>query len=106
MVRVENVYILPGIPRLFEAMVGANKDRFQGPSIVLTTLFTRQGEGDIGEALRAIATAHPAVQIGSYPRTTDEQNYTTKLCFEGRDEADVVAAVQAARAAVELYEEA
>jgi molybdopterin-biosynthesis enzyme MoeA-like protein len=104
MVRVDNVYILPGIPRLFQAMLAANTDRFQGPSFVLTTLFTQQGEGDIGEALRAIAEAHPTVQIGSYPKTTDEQHYTTKLCFEGRDQADVAAAVVAAREAFELYD--
>jgi hypothetical protein len=45
LVCVRNVYILPGIPRLFNAMVEASKDRFAGPGMVLETLKTLQGKG-------------------------------------------------------------
>jgi len=104
LVCVRNVYILPGIPRLFNAMVEASKDRFAGPGMVLETLKTLQGEGEIADALREIAGRFPDVSIGSYPKTQDSQAYTTKLCFEGRNAASVEAAVAEAKAAFDTFQ--
>lgn len=48
-----------------------------------------------------IAEKFPSVSIGSYPNTQREYKlYTTKLCFDGRDESAITAAVAAAREAI------
>lgn len=51
LVHVQGVYVLPGIPRLFTAMVEANKERFRGPQHHTLTLYTHLGEGDVAGAL-------------------------------------------------------
>lgn len=85
LVNCGEVYVLPGIPRLFQGMLGANMDRFQGPSMHSEALYTRRGEGDIAQTLGEIAARFPQVNIGSYPnvKASDEDRaYTTKLNFE------------------------
>lgn len=102
--KINNIYILPGIPRLFNQMLEANKEHFSGPGMTLETLYTWKGEGDLADALREIAANHPGVTIGSYPRTTNAQEYTTKLCFEGRDPESVTAAIQDATSIIETFD--
>uniref|UniRef100_A0A7S0QTF6 MoaB/Mog domain-containing protein n=1 Tax=Pyramimonas obovata TaxID=1411642 RepID=A0A7S0QTF6_9CHLO len=97
LVRLHNIYILPGIPRLFSAMLEGCKDRFTGPGMVLETVKTMRGEGEIADALRDIAAKFPDVSIGSYPRTEPTQDYTTKLCFEGRNASTVAEATECAK---------
>ena len=59
LVNVQGVYILPGIPRLFQQMVAAHKSRFQGPAASTTELLTNWGEGDLaGERLHACTREH------------------------------------------------
>lgn len=43
--RLQNTYILPGIPRLFQQMVEAHADRFRGPAAITAALYTNMGEG-------------------------------------------------------------
>lgn len=97
LVKLHNIYILPGIPRLFAAMLDGCKEHFQGPGMVLETVETMRGEGEIADSLREIAAQYPDVNIGSYPRTDPNQDYTTKLCFEGRNAAAVAEATEAAK---------
>ena len=47
LVHIQGVYILPGIPRLFQQMVSAHQDRFNGPPFLSTALYTHMGEGDL-----------------------------------------------------------
>ncbi len=47
LVHIHGVYILPGIPRLFTAMLEANKSRFTGPKHSSVSLYTNLGEGDV-----------------------------------------------------------
>ncbi len=83
---IKGVYILPGIPRLFKAMITANSQRFHGAAYLSTTLFSDDGEGDVAQALRDIAAEHPDVRIGSYPSTADGQGYSVKLQLEARSQ--------------------
>jgi hypothetical protein len=53
LVNIQNTYILPGIPRLFQQMVEAHAARFQGPAAHERVLFTNMGEG--GRARRGWA---------------------------------------------------
>ena len=47
LVNLHSVYILPGIPRLFKAMIEANKDPFKGPQSKFRVLYTNTVEGDL-----------------------------------------------------------
>lgn len=104
-----NVYILPGIPRLFQSMIEAHIDRFKGPQSHSVSLYSHVGEGDLAKALSGIASAHPKVRIGSYPNTKFDFNnpkntlaHRVKLVFEGRDIEAVEAAVQDAKNCIDL----
>ena len=83
LVNMDEVYVLPGIPRLFQAMLGAHLDRFRGESMHSETMYTRLGEGDLAKTLGEIAARHPDVNIGSYPNVnSDKSDFVTKLNFE------------------------
>lgn len=47
LVNVQNVYVLPGIPRLFKQMLGAHQERFNGPPFLSAVLYTNVPEGDL-----------------------------------------------------------
>jgi molybdenum cofactor synthesis domain-containing protein len=103
--QVENVFVLPGIPHLFTSMLSANKGLFSGPQLHSAALYTTTGEGELADALRAIAKEHPAVSTGSYPNTTvGDKRFSTKLAFDARDEGALAAAVRAVRAAISCTE--
>ena len=53
LVNLHGVYILPGIPRLFKAMIEANKGPFKGPANSSRTLYTNTVEGDLAGELYA-----------------------------------------------------
>jgi molybdopterin-biosynthesis enzyme MoeA-like protein len=104
--QLHNVFILPGVPWLFKLMLEGNKGLFAGPALSSAALFTHAGEGDLASALTAVADAHPAVAIGSYPNTTrGDSRYTTKLCFDSRDGGALAAAVDAARAVIRTFDD-
>lgn len=100
-----NVHILPGIPRLFSQMIEANAENFRGPACHSQTVYTKLGEGDVADPLAAVAAAHPAVRIGSYPNTSFTKNaaYNVKLQFESRDAEAVAAAVAAIKTQLPIF---
>lgn len=104
-----NVYILPGIPRLFQSMIEAHGPRFTSgtSTFYATELYTQIGEGDVAGPLTQVAKTHPQVRIGSYPNTQFDMNrpddgltYRVKLAVEGRDEEAVRKAVEAIQAVI------
>ena len=81
------------------------QERFAGPLSTTQSLYTHMGEGDLADPLAAVAAAHPAVSIGSYPNTADGGPFKVKLAFAARDPEALAAAVAAARAALpDLFE--
>lgn len=46
LVVIQNTYILPGIPRLFQTMVQAHAERFKGPAALTHVLYSNLGEGE------------------------------------------------------------
>eukprot|EP00963_Diacronema_lutheri_P006881 scaffold616_cov306-Pavlova_lutheri.AAC.9 len=104
LVQVDNVFVLPGIPRLFQSMLEANQELFTGTGFTTQTWWTQWGEGDLADALTQVAEKYSGVvQIGSYPRTKSDHTYVTKLVFEGRDADAVRAAVEEASETIELH---
>lgn len=92
---VENVYVMAGVPQVFQAMVDNILPELQTGSRMLTrSLPCPYGEGDIGTLLGAIQKAHPETSIGSYPKY-DGRHFSTELVVRARDEAALDAAANA-----------
>jgi nicotinamide-nucleotide amidase len=65
---LENVHVVPGLPREMEAMFDSIADRFQGRPIASWRRRYRTGEGQIVGVLEEAVRLHPLVTVGSYPR--------------------------------------
>jgi molybdopterin-biosynthesis enzyme MoeA-like protein len=66
---IGNVYVMAGVPQVFQAMVDAVIPTLRSGTPVLSLAVScPYGEGDIGTPLAAIQKAHPDTSIGSYPR--------------------------------------
>ncbi|TVR98199.1 MAG: competence/damage-inducible protein A [Rhodospirillales bacterium] len=72
--RIGNVFVLPGVPRILQAMVGGLLARLEGGRPLLTrTVAAFATEGSIAEALATVQAHHPEVSIGSYPFVRDNR---------------------------------
>lgn len=66
--KMENVYVMAGIPRVMQGMFGTFKDSLEGGEKLLSrSIPTHAKEGDMGKPLKELQKAHPDVEIGSYP---------------------------------------
>lgn len=88
---VDNVWILPGIPKIFRRKFEAVRELFRSPPIFARAVYSREGEGPIADALDAVVAAWPAVEIGSYPHL-GAVDYQVKITLDGRDRDAVEAA--------------
>lgn len=100
-VSIENVFVLPGVPEIFEVKLAMLRERIGADvPFVSRALYTMCDEGEVAALLEAIVGAHPGVEVGSYPRWRDP-TYRVKITFDGRDPARVDAALEACRAALD-----
>jgi molybdenum cofactor synthesis domain-containing protein len=83
-VQLENVYILPGIPQIFERKLTALLERFTADPYFIRVIYTSVGEGTIAEHLNACLKDYPNLMLGSYPRLGDAE-YRVKLTLESKD---------------------
>jgi len=96
-----NVYVLPGVPSILQAMVENMGDQLPGGiKAFRLTVQTDIGEGSLAEGLARIEAAHQGVSVGSYP-WFKPGTYGTALVVSGLDRIQVEAA---ATALVELVE--
>lgn len=82
--RVENIYVLPGIPELFEAKVLAIKGRFASDPFFLRVLYTSEMETSIAEFLDQTLASFPELLLGSYPKYGDA-DYRVRITLESKD---------------------
>ena len=67
-VRMENVYILAGVPNIAANMLEALTGKLEGGRpVVSVTVGARAAESEVADLLRETEAAHPGVAIGSYP---------------------------------------
>lgn len=85
-VQVHNVFVLPGIPMLFERMLQGVAHLVQGVPITLCTVDTMQGEEDIALILEDVLRQFPGLELGSYPKM-DDPDHRVRLTLESRDAA-------------------
>ncbi len=96
LVVMRNVYLMPGVPALFQRKLATlRRELGGGTPPALLTLTLAAEETAIAATLAAVAHAFPQVAIGSYP----QGRATVWVTFEGRDVQQVA---QARRRLVEL----
>jgi molybdenum cofactor synthesis domain-containing protein len=84
-VQLENVYILPGIPQIFERKLTALLERFATDPYFIRVIYTSAGEGTIAGPLNACLKDYPDLMLGSYPRIGDPA-YRVKVTLESKDQ--------------------
>ena len=89
-----NVYLLPGIPRLFETKLQSLRGELEGTPHVRRSLVVSGDESDVARFLDVVDEEYPGVKIGSYPQP-DRHVWIT---FDGRHRSDVEAAFERLRA--------
>jgi molybdenum cofactor synthesis domain-containing protein len=71
-IKIENVYILAGVPNIATSMLEALTGKLEGGRpVVSVTVGARAPESDVADLLRETEAAHPGVAIGSYPFIKD-----------------------------------
>ena len=94
-VRVDNVYVLPGLPEIFRRKLPIIREELGGGApFISRSVGTRSDEGAIAPLLRSLSDQHPKISIGSYPRWGDGP-VRVRVTFDGRDSRLVDHAVAA-----------
>jgi molybdenum cofactor synthesis domain-containing protein len=92
---IGNVFTLAGVPQIMRGMLEDVGPRMRGgrPVVSRTVRVDGSGEGAIAAPLEAVAKAHPAMSLGSYP-FYGEGGFGSNLVLRGRDAEEVAATVQ------------
>jgi len=90
--RIENVYVLAGVPKIMQAMFEGIKSTLQGGAKLhsQTVTTTKHTEGTIADQLRILQNTNPDVEIGSYPYFK-QGDFGVSLVVRGEDKAKVAA---------------
>jgi molybdopterin-biosynthesis enzyme MoeA-like protein len=91
---MRNVWVLPGVPAIFEAKLATVREYLTGPvTYHCRAVLCRSDELSLKHLIDATVQANPEVEIGSYPLwpPTDAQ---TKITFEGTDSEQLQKAVE------------
>lgn len=92
--RVENIYVLPGIPEIFREKVVALRDRLAGDPFHLRIIYLREMESAIAAHLNQTLEEFPELLLGSYP-TLNNPEYRVRVTLESKDMAYVERALAA-----------
>ena len=91
------IWMFPGVPELFRMKLLVLRRHVRGPSEFFhESLFLGVEETEIKDALDAVATAYPGVEVGSYPKWF-HPTHKTQITFDGRSEEQVRQACAAFR---------
>jgi molybdopterin-biosynthesis enzyme MoeA-like protein len=90
---VRNVWILPGVPKIFRRKFEKIRELFRAAPIHARAVYTSEGEGPIAGILDEVVAEFPMVEIGSYPHF-DTPDHRVKITLDGRDRAAVDAATE------------
>ncbi len=83
-VRLRNVYIFPGIPKIMRDRFEAIKDTFRDAPFFLKVIYVKEGEGSLASFLNDLLKVFPDLLLGSYP-IIDSPEYKVKLTLESKD---------------------
>lgn len=90
LVRIENIYVLPGLPQIFrQKMAGLADVLGHDVPFLSRSVATRCDEGELGDLLERLHADHPEVAIGSYPRWDDQDGINVLVTLDARSGAAV-----------------
>jgi molybdenum cofactor synthesis domain-containing protein len=98
--RVENVYILPGVPQIMQAIFSELQHRLRGGAKLLSrSVSCALSEGALAKQLGALQERYADLEIGSYPyfRRSD---FGVTLVLRGTDRGRLGEAVEALKALI------
>lgn len=100
-IRIGNVYVMAGVPRIFRAMLEAVEGEIEGGAIIHARAATAYNlpESMLADQLRVIQAAVKGVSIGSYPIDGDVKGVTVVARSESAAAAE--AAINAVAAAMQ-----
>ena len=100
--QIGNVFVLAGVPSIMRGMLEDVLPRLEGGAVTVsrTLRVAGTGEGVLAAPLEAVARAHPALSLGSYPFQIEGGGYGANLVVRGRDSAEVDAALAELEAAL------
>ena len=85
--RMENVFVMAGIPSVMRAMLSTLAQEITGASVMRSRSVTVYlGESQIGSAIGQIQERYPEVELGSYPFSRSGR-YGTTLVMRGVDDS-------------------
>ena len=84
-IRLENIYILPGIPEILRKKFAAMRSSFAVEPYHLRIIYTSYSESMIAESLNQTVVEFPDLLLGSYPKIGDPE-YMVKLTIESKDD--------------------
>src|SRR6516165_1123959 len=92
---IGNVIVMAGVPRIMQVMLDAVMPRLaKGRPMLSRSVRIDTPEGDVAPGLSELQSAHPEVQIGSYP-FFEKKRFGTYVVLRCTDEAKLAAAVDA-----------
>lgn len=87
--QIENVYVMAGVPSIFQAMVNFSLKNITGGSPIISQSVTiNLPEGEVAKKLKQLAAKHPEVSFGSYPFLKDG-NLGTDIVIRINDEEKI-----------------
>ncbi len=90
---IENVYVMAGVPSIFNAMLaGVLPTLIGGAPVLSQSLRVFRGEGDIAGPLGDLAARYPDLSFGSYPFQRDGV-FGAQIVVRGQDGGQVDAAM-------------
>jgi molybdenum cofactor synthesis domain-containing protein len=96
---IGNVIVMAGVPLIMQAMLDAVAPKLAtGVKMLSVTVRADMKEGDLGQALRGVAEAHPETMIGSYPFWDADGTPNANLVIRSRDDAKMREAQRAVEA--------
>lgn len=92
-VRMENVFVLPGVPGIFRAKLPMLRDSIGASRPFLShAVFTTLRETDMAGLLGELEEVHAEVDIGSYPVLNEK--YRVRVTFDSKDQGAIDRAVE------------
>jgi molybdenum cofactor synthesis domain-containing protein len=100
--RVENVFVLAGVPQVMQATFNELKHRLRGGAPMLSrSISCALGEGTIAAELGALQARYGDVEIGSYPYFR-RNDFGVTLVVRGTDGARIAAAIDELKALIRV----
>jgi len=93
--RIENVYVLAGVPMVMQAMLeGLKPELIGGKQVMSRAVASYIGEGNMAQGLSALQEKYAALDIGSYPFYKSGNRFGTTIVLRHTDETLLEQAVQ------------